>query len=74
MFVEVGWAALNAFLSNGYPGVTFILKSFALIINKKVEDVAKDKDRVELGGALVDLIVFDEKIFQGVFEKILDTV
>ena len=71
---EIGWAALNTFLSNSYPGVTFILKSFALITNKKVEDLAKGKDRIKLGGALVDLIVFDEQNFQCVFEKIINTI
>ena len=51
-----------------------MLKSFALITNKKVEDMAKDKEQVELGGAQVDLIVFDEHMFQGVFEILLYTM
>ena len=71
---QVGWDALNLFLLNSYPEVTFILKSFALITNKKVENLVKTKDRVNLGGKQVDLIVFDEENFQGVFEKILSNM
>jgi hypothetical protein len=34
-----------------------------------VENFVKIKDRVNLGGMQVDLMVFGEENFQGVFEK-----
>ena len=71
----VGWDKLSTFLSNSYPdGVTFTLKSFALITNKTVVDSVTDLDQVLLGGALVDFVVFHKEDFCDVFEESLNTV
>ena len=71
---EVGWANLRTFFSNRYPGVTFVLRSFALITDKKVHDTVKNEVQVKLGGVDVDLIVFSEGDFRDVFARFIRAI